>query len=278
MSASANVKAIEALESLRQSLMRFQHEAASAMNAAALEIKRTLDWLQERLRFWQHELYRREQALQRATKALQVCLSSGRYDPQTGRAYAPDCSSQQRAVMEVQHRVREAEQELRIVQEQMRRIEEAIKNYQRQADRLAGKLNTELQRGSLLLERSSSILYSYVSGGNVSSNEGVATGSGTIDEVHSTLVSSLRDIFANSSTLKNMTPQQVMDLANTEGWSIGTLGKGSHAGEGLIVREIDNEGNLTGRLIQWHPGGGHHGPNPYWKISSPKTGTIRIGL
>jgi len=41
------------------------------------------------------------------------------------------------------------------------------------------------------------------------------------------------------------------------------------------VRQGD--GNLTGRIIQLHPGGGHHGPEAYWKVSSPKGGTVRIG-
>src|SRR5579863_7204626 len=115
MSSSANVKAIEALEELRQSLMRFQSDAFNSMNAAASEIKRTLEWLQGRLRFWQHELGRRLQALQAATKALNACMSSGSYDPRTGRTSVPDCSHEKLAVIEAQHRVREAEQELSTV-------------------------------------------------------------------------------------------------------------------------------------------------------------------
>jgi RHS repeat-associated protein len=30
------------------------------------------------------------------------------------------------------------------------------------------------------------------------------------------------------------------------------------------------------RLLQYHPGGGHHGPNTYWKVSSGEGGVIRI--
>ena len=85
------------------------------------------------------------------------------------------------------------------------------------------------------------------------------------------------DIFKNPRLLEEMTPQQVRELAQTEGWQIDVLRRGSQMGKGLIVREIDDSGKLTGRMIQWHPGGGHHGVNPYWKVSSPTTGTIRIG-
>lgn len=31
----------------------------------------------------------------------------------------------------------------------------------------------------------------------------------------------------------------------------------------------------TGRIIQWHPGGGHHGKSQYWKVSLGK-GAFRI--
>lgn len=61
------------------------------------------------------------------------------------------------------------------------------------------------------------------------------------------------------------------------GWRLGTLGKGSHKGMGMIIRETDATGKLTGRMIQYHPGGGHHGAQAYWKASSPAHGTIRHG-
>jgi hypothetical protein len=68
----------------------------------------------------------------------------------------------------------------------------------------------------------------------------------------------------------------VIGEARRAGWSVATLGRGSHVGDGLVLREV-REGRFTGRLIQWHPGSGHHGPEPYWKVSTPERGTIRIG-
>ncbi|PKO21910.1 MAG: hypothetical protein CVU38_12210 [Chloroflexi bacterium HGW-Chloroflexi-1] len=47
--ASANVFAIHALEELRGALNRFGGEAQGSLSAAELEIRRTFDWLQERL-------------------------------------------------------------------------------------------------------------------------------------------------------------------------------------------------------------------------------------
>jgi hypothetical protein len=44
---------------------------------------------------------------------------------------------------------------------------------------------------------------------------------------------------------------------------------------GKIIRETTAEGRLTGRIIQFHPGGGRYGLGAYWKVSSGIYGTIR---
>ncbi len=86
-------------------------------------------------------------------------------------------------------------------------------------------------------------------------------------------LSSINGIFNDPSSVQNMTPQEVSQLAqNDDSWEEGQLGRGAHAGQGYTLRERNASGNLTGRYLQWHPGGGQHGPLPYWKVSSPQTG------
>jgi hypothetical protein len=41
--------------------------------------------------------------------------------------------------------------------------------------------------------------------------------------------------------------------------------------------EYNEKGKRTARMVQWHPGGGHHGSEPYWKVSGPEAGTTRVG-
>ena len=65
-------------------------------------------------------------------------------------------------------------------------------------------------------------------------------------------------------------------MAEEEGWEIGKLLDGAHAGQGYTFREIHANENPTGRVIFFHPGGGHHGPLAYWKVSSPELGIIHI--
>jgi hypothetical protein len=65
-------------------------------------------------------------------------------------------------------------------------------------------------------------------------------------------------------------------LGDSPGWRVATLGRGSHQGQGWVLREYDDAGNPTGRVIRWHPGGGQHGPDPYWRVSSPTGGKSGI--
>jgi hypothetical protein len=61
-------------------------------------------------------------------------------------------------------------------------------------------------------------------------------------------------------------------VGDTPGWEIETLGKGSHQGQGWVLREYLANGKASGRSLRWHPGGGHHGSNPYWRVTSSEAG------
>ena len=91
----------------------------------------------------------------------------------------------------------------------------------------------------------------------------------------------IEDIFNNPSSLAGKTPDEIQNIIENAcasgDWEKGTLRRGSRRGMGMVLREVMPNGNYTGRMIQWHPGGGHHGSPPYWKVSSPTTGTIRLG-
>ena len=68
------------------------------------------------------------------------------------------------------------------------------------------------------------------------------------------------NILSNPSSVKGLTPSQVQSrLKVPDGWKVESLRRGSQKGDGLIIREYTPNGDPTGRMIQWHPGGGHHG-------------------
>ncbi|MBI1928875.1 hypothetical protein HYR99_32100 [Candidatus Poribacteria bacterium] len=93
-------------------------------------------------------------------------------------------------------------------------------------------------------------------------------------------IESIEDVFDHPALLIGLEndPDSVFNkLKDTPGWKLESMRQGDHSGEGYILREYHENGRETGRMIQWHPGGGHHGLQPYYKVSSPKGGTVRIG-
>jgi len=89
----------------------------------------------------------------------------------------------------------------------------------------------------------------------------------------------VKKVLDNPDLLKGQSPGDVeAALGKSPGWRIETLGKGSHEGQGWVLRQYTPEGNPTGRMVRWHPGGGHHGPGAYWRVTGGaggKSGVIR---
>jgi hypothetical protein len=86
--------------------------------------------------------------------------------------------------------------------------------------------------------------------GPVGGNEGPSNGT------------TMQDILNDPWILKNMTPAQVEQIGVQEGWVIGTLGRGTHEGQGLTLRQLNASGTgYTDKFVEWHPGGGQHGPS-----------------
>ena len=68
--------------------------------------------------------------------------------------------------------------------------------------------------------------------------------------------------------LEGRSPVEVAkQLGSNPNWRVETLGKGSHAGQGWVYRHYGPRGP-TGLQIRWHPGGGRHGPSPYWRVNA----------
>ncbi|MBE5871732.1 MAG: hypothetical protein E7294_10800 [Lachnospiraceae bacterium] len=89
---------------------------------------------------------------------------------------------------------------------------------------------------------------------------------------------SIDDIIDMPSRITDFSPEQVADLAQKSGWSVEPLGKGSLKGiqyeqGGGLSMHTPNGSSL---YIQYHPGGGHHGEMPYFKVSSGQNGIRRF--
>jgi RHS repeat-associated protein len=87
------------------------------------------------------------------------------------------------------------------------------------------------------------------------------------------------DVMVNPSLLAGKSPQEVQAVfGNNSKWEVGTMRRGSSAGEGFTLRELNARGtDYTDRYIQWHPGTPRHfGGRPYWKVSNGVLGTVRF--
>src|SRR5581483_3061948 len=153
MASSARVLSIQALEDLKAGLVRFGSEAQDALNQAEQEIRRTQEWLQERLRYWQGEVRRRQEAVMAAAAALERCLAAS----DSGRG----CRGYEAALVAARRRLAEAQAELANLQKWMGLVQQAVAEYQREAQRLSALVQRELPNATALLGRQIESLHSY---------------------------------------------------------------------------------------------------------------------
>ena len=84
----------------------------------------------------------------------------------------------------------------------------------------------------------------------------------------------LNAIIQDPSKINNYKLWQIKTFGKyTSMYSSGTLKKGGHVGQGYT---LTNNRNASFGYIQWHPGGGHHGVSPYWKITSSFHKAVRF--
>lgn len=89
---------------------------------------------------------------------------------------------------------------------------------------------------------------------------------------------SIDDVLNNPNLLQGKPLSQVQKaLGNTEGWVNDVMRRSTRA-EGWVLREMNPAGtDPTGRMIQYHPGTPRHfGGQPYWKVSTGPSGTVRV--
>jgi hypothetical protein len=82
------------------------------------------------------------------------------------------------------------------------------------------------------------------------------------------------DVLTNPDLLRGRSLDEVRSiLEGSPGWEVRTLGRGLNRGTGWRLLKVTPEGNPTGAYIRYNPGGGHHGPGPYWRVSDGRTKT-----
>ena len=153
MSLTARVKSIDALGEWKSSLKRFVSEAWEALQSAEQKIRRTEEWLQERLSYWRHEVERCEKEVWEAKRDLERCEEEDDDN---------DCSTEEETLLEARRRLRKAEIELENVRGWKQSVSEMAAAYRVQADRLSRLLAIDLPRADAFLGRAIADLHAYV--------------------------------------------------------------------------------------------------------------------
>lgn len=156
------VRSVSALEDLKEALARFGAEVQTMLQSARQEIRRTEEWLQGRLAYWQAEVQRRQEELRLAEAALARCRAAGYYNPRTGAYYTPPCIAEQQAVQQARIHLQKAQAELDNVRHWKYRVDEAASAYSIQAEQLSRSLSGDLPNATAFLGNRIAELQAYL--------------------------------------------------------------------------------------------------------------------
>lgn len=157
MTQSASVRSIDAIRDWKEALCVFKADAAEALCANDMEIRRFYDWLDEQTRYWQNEVRRREDLVVQARNDLvrkkMMVTPAGR---------EPDTTEEQKALRKAQMLLQHAEAKVQQARKLAPVIHRAVEEYQAPARRLGGILDGELPRGLALLDAKLAALNAYL--------------------------------------------------------------------------------------------------------------------
>lgn len=140
----AHLSSAEALEVFRTRLLRYLEKATLVVDEAGGEARRMRVWLQERKKFWEHQLRLRSRALEEAQhEAFGARLSPFKQSSQ----------ARQSAVRRAKISLRQAEEKLRLTKLWSRRYESEAEALVREVEKLRTVLIQDIKKGSAGLER-----------------------------------------------------------------------------------------------------------------------------
>ncbi len=156
MSQAARVDQIDSVRDFRTALCRFGEEVKEALCGAEMEIRRTLDWLEERLTHWRAEIRRREREVAQA----KIELAQRKLMRIGGRS--PDCIEQEKALRRARRRLEEAEDKVNKVRHWTPIVEHTVTEYQGPSRQLAVLIEHDLPLALAILDRKSEALEDYL--------------------------------------------------------------------------------------------------------------------
>lgn len=153
---TARVRSIESLVDFKGALCTFAAGAKEALSAAAMEIRRVENWLDEQHEHWQAAVRKCEEDVFQAKQEL-----SRRRIMRIGDR-PPDCTEQEEALEAARQRLAYAEDKLQQTRVWLRKFPEALIDYHGPVNQLAGIVEADLPKADALLEQKIAALEAYV--------------------------------------------------------------------------------------------------------------------
>src|SRR5262249_19873433 len=146
---------VDLLRRLHVALARFGVDAQTALAVGEGEIRRVRATIEERDKFWQQQVNRRQEEVTQARAAL-VHARALHEGKKVG------CVEQELALRKAQERLREAEGKVLTIRRWKRELPEVLKDYEGAARGLSGFLEADLRQAVALLDTKLAALEAYL--------------------------------------------------------------------------------------------------------------------
>jgi hypothetical protein len=156
MGPSARVNSLDALKDFRASLCRFGHDAREALSATELEIRRIMDSLDAKLKYWQKEVGIRQEEVARAKAELIQRQHGQRH----GRG--PGTTDQEIALNKAIRRLQEAEAKVEKTRHWQNILPRATAEYEGPSRQFMAMLEADLTRSIAILDQRIDALDAYL--------------------------------------------------------------------------------------------------------------------
>lgn len=153
---AAQLHSLEKLLDFQAALATFTHHAKEALTGMEVDIRRTLQWLEQQLAFWHAEVRRAEEEVFKAKQEL-----ARRRLIRIGDRPA-DTTEQEIALAKAQQRLAYAEEKHAACRRWLRELPEAIDEYQAFAVNYQSILESDVPRMQAFLDRKLDLLEAYM--------------------------------------------------------------------------------------------------------------------
>ena len=159
MSQGAQVGSIAAIAEFHSALANYAAESKQALTMLDLEIRRAVDFVKvDRAKYWQFEIRKAGEAVNRAKDELHRCLTFKGSDN-----FTPSCIDEKKVLQKAQERVRLAEQKAEAVRHWSRAMQHELNEFAGRMVQFNAVLEGDIPRAMAVLHRILDTLDRYVS-------------------------------------------------------------------------------------------------------------------